>query len=206
MNRFLQTGVQTKFCPRSADTPPPPGVDQPSRQVLRSLGPMPCLCLEHHSLGHHRAATSVSRSLLCSLVFVVFVFLAVRQGRARPDLPVAVQPLLDHVRDQGVAAPPRAFLHGDQHATLGHAAVQPLTQQPLLLLLVAQLQGEGGREARRGQIPLVPNLKAKATPCLHRGSASHQFYKPGLLRPNRKDIHREARRNREGPDVLAKAV
>lgn len=151
MNWFLQTGVQTKFCPRSADTPPPLGVDQPSRQVLRSLRPTPCLCLEHHTpWGHHRADTLVSRSLLCSFVFVVFIFLSIRQGRARPDLPVAVQPLLDHVRDQGVAAPPRALLHGDQHAPLGHAAVQPLAQQPLLLLLVAQLQSDGreGSNAR----------------------------------------------------------
>lgn len=92
-----------------------------------------------------------------SLIVVVLVLLAVRQGRAGPDLAVAVQPLLHHLGDQRVVAPAGALLHGHQDPSLGHAAVQPLPQQLLLLLLVAYLWGT--------ETPAVRIPNAQRRPC-----------------------------------------
>lgn len=73
-----------------------------------------------------------------SLVFVL-LFLAVGQRGTGADLAVSVQPLLHHLGDQGVVAAAGAFLHGSQHASFCHTAVQPFPQQLLLLLLVSHL-------------------------------------------------------------------
>lgn len=83
----------------------------------------------HWLWGRRRAETLVFCSrVLFSFIFIVVVFLSVGQGGTRPDLSVAVEPLLHHVRDQRVVAPPRALLQGHQHAALGHTAVQPLPE------------------------------------------------------------------------------
>lgn len=76
---------------------------------------------------------------MTSLIIVFFFLFAVRQRGAGSDLPVAVQPLLHHLRDERVVAPSGAFLEGYQDAALRHAAVQPLPQQFLLLLFVPHL-------------------------------------------------------------------
>lgn len=76
---------------------------------------------------------------VCSLVLVL-VLLTIRQGGAGADLAVSVQPLLHHLGDQGVVAAAGALLHGHQHASFSHAAVQPFPQQLLLLLLVSILR------------------------------------------------------------------
>lgn len=93
----------------------------------------PHILLEYHT--HFGASADLVPGSF-SFIFILFIFLSIRKGSAGPDLPVAVQPLLHHLGHQRVAAPPRALLHGHQHTPLSHTAVQPLTEQALLLLLV----------------------------------------------------------------------
>ncbi|TNN63328.1 hypothetical protein EYF80_026430 [Liparis tanakae] len=69
---------------------------------------------------------------------------------AGADLPVAVQPLLHHLGDERVAAAAGAFLERHQDAALRHAAVQPLPQQLLLLLLIPHLKEQGTQHGRQG--------------------------------------------------------
>lgn len=122
----------------------------------------------HTQLLQHNAHSG-SRALRCSfalyspsLVVVVLVLLAVRQGRAGPDLAVAVQPLLHHLGDQRVVAPAGALLHGHQNPSLGHAAVQPLPQQLLLLLLVAYLWGTQNTTSEASPRPSASLLQSIA--------------------------------------------
>ncbi|KAG9346079.1 hypothetical protein JZ751_007897 [Albula glossodonta] len=84
----------------------------------------------------------LSSLVLSSLVLVILILLSVRQGCAGPDLPVAIQPLLHHLGDQGVVPPPGALLQCHQHPAVRHAAVQPLPQQLLLLLLWQEGDGD----------------------------------------------------------------
>jgi len=90
-----------------------------------------------------------------SLVIVVLLLLAVGQRGAGADLPVAVQPLLHHLGDERVAAAAGALLKRHQNPALRHAAVQPLAQQLLLLLLIPHLKetqrGVRGRDTTRRQ-------------------------------------------------------
>lgn len=97
---------------------------------------------------------------LVSLVFVL-LFLAVGQRRAGADLAVSIQPLFHHLGDQGVVAAAGALLHGGQHASLRHAAVQPFPQQLLLLLLVSHLRR--GRREMHSQILVVKLLGITVT-------------------------------------------
>lgn len=111
----------------------------PSRSCQVRFIPCHALCLEQHSCGvPHRADTLVFCSWIFffSFIFIIFVFLSIRQGCTRPDLSVAVKPFFYHLRDQGVISPPRALLHGHENAPLSHAAVQPLPEQFFLLFLI----------------------------------------------------------------------
>lgn len=113
----------------------------PSRCQVR-FTPRCVLCLEQHTqVGSptERIPWSSVLRFFFSFIFIIFVFLSIRQGCTGPDLPVAVKPLLHHLRDQGVTPPPSALLHGHENAPLRHTAVQPLPEQLLLLLLVTQL-------------------------------------------------------------------
>lgn len=76
--------------------------------------------------------------LAVSLIFIVLL-LAVRKRGAGADLAVSVQPFLHHLGDQGVVTAAGALLHGDQEASVCHAAVQPLPQELLLLLVISHL-------------------------------------------------------------------
>lgn len=91
-------------------------------------------------LPSHRRPPPPSSASVSSLVVVLLLLFAVGQRRAGADLPVAVQPLLHHLRDERVVAAAGALLKGHQDPTLRHAAVQPLPQQPLLLLLITHLE------------------------------------------------------------------
>lgn len=158
---FIQTVVQPTRLPpgsRMSVHPLPVLSENPSQHVSpRDLGRFHTPPLQHN-------AHSGSHTLRCSfalyspsLIVVILVLLAVGQGRAGPDLAVAVEPLLHHLGDQRVVAAAGALLHGHQDPSLCHAAVQPLPQQLLLLLLVAYLWGtqNTGNEAsqRPGAIP-----------------------------------------------------
>lgn len=101
---------------------------------------------------------------VCSLVLVL-LFLPIRQRGTGADLAVSVQPLLHHLGDQGVVAATGALLHGHQHASFSHAAVQPFPQQLLLLLLVSVLR-------RNGFLPLL--LQTSALVCVRIPQGSRQ--------------------------------
>lgn len=91
--------------------------------------------------SHPEPTMSISKKhkfQLSSLIFIV-VLLTVRERGAGVDLAVSVQPLLHHLGDQGVVTVAGALLHCDEEASIRHAAVQPLPQQLLLLLLVPHL-------------------------------------------------------------------
>lgn len=75
-----------------------------------------------------------------SLVLVVLLVLAVRERGTREHLPVSVQPLLQHLRDERVMSASAALLQRHQRPAVCHAAVQPLPEQTLLLLLTAHLK------------------------------------------------------------------
>lgn len=110
----------------------------PSRSCQISFIPCRALCLEH------RSSVEVTTELvpcssalwLFSFIFIIFVFLPIRQGCTRPDLSVAVKPFFYHLRDQRVISPPRALLHGHENSSLSHTAVQPLPEQLFLLFLI----------------------------------------------------------------------
>lgn len=101
----------------------------------------------------HRLPPSSSTPVL-SLVVIVFLLFAVRQRCARPDLPVPVQPLLHHLRDEWVVAAARAFLKSHQDATVGHATVQPFAQQLLLLLFITHLKEKQMRPLEGATAPI----------------------------------------------------
>lgn len=118
----------------------------PSKQILPgSLHSMPCALLGANTHVGSRTELIPWSSVLgffFSFIFIIFVFLSIRQGCTRPDLSVAVKPFFYHLRDQGVISPPRALLHGHENAPLSHAAVQPLPEQFFLLFLITQLLEE----------------------------------------------------------------
>lgn len=115
------------------------GETLPSTSCQVHFTPRCVLCLEQHTqVGSPTEQIPWSSGLrfFFSFIFIIFVFLSIRQGCTGPDLPVAVKPFLHHLRDQGVISPPRALLHGHENTPLGHTAVQPLPEQLLLLFLV----------------------------------------------------------------------
>lgn len=164
--------------------------ENPSQHVSPTPGAFHTQLLQHN-------AHSGSHTLRCSfalyspsLIVVILVLLAVGQGRAGPDLAVAVEPLLHHLGDQRVVAPAGALLHGHENSSLRHAAVQPLPQQLLLLLLVAYLWGTENTGNEASQTPsAIPapsasphpeTLKAKLSQSLKAlemlSSSSSQFF------------------------------
>lgn len=116
------------------------------------------------------------------------------------------------MRDQGVVPPPRALLHGDEHAALRHAAVQPLPEQLLLLLLVAQLsggcKGKGGIQQIRhfmgNTSGMSTNKKAQATNCFNVVSTSREsgHENPVSYGHIQKDINREMHSKPRGKNKL----
>ncbi len=90
-----------------------------------------CVCW-----GTQEGRVVVSSNADCSsLVFVLLFLLSIGESWTSGELPVTVQPLLHHLSDKRVVPPPGALLHGHQNPALRNAAVHPLPQHPLLLLL-----------------------------------------------------------------------
>jgi hypothetical protein len=94
------------------------GVDQKntSEQILSDLViPHGTLCLKHHT--NFGAITYLMpwsyAPRYFSFIFIIFIFLSIRQGCTRPYLSVAVKSFFYHLHDQGVVSLWRAFLHGN---------------------------------------------------------------------------------------------
>lgn len=96
--------------------------------------------------------TSPSSASVLSLVVIVFLLFAIRQRGTGADLPVAIQPLLHHLGDKWVVAAAGAFLKSHQDPALRHTAVQPLSQQLLLLLFITHLKEKQMWPIRRNHI------------------------------------------------------